>query len=62
MFYMAETYDLKIYKKQAKLLRRWNKADPPDKEEHRRNAIIEKIQGTRNRFIDQPTAVDKLRF
>ncbi len=62
MFYMAETYDLKIFKKQAKLLQRWNKDDPPDQEEHRRNAVIEKIQGTRNRFIDQPVAADKLRF
>lgn len=62
MFYMAETYDLKIFKKQAKLLKRWNKADPPDRDERQRNAIIEKIQGTRNRFIDRPSAADKLRF
>ena len=62
MFHMAETYDLKIFKKQAKLLQRWNRSDPPDKVERQRNAVIEKIQGTRNHFIDQPAAADRLRF
>ena len=62
MFYMAETYDLKIFERQAKLLKQWNKADPPDQDERERNLIIEKIQGTRNRFIDKPSAADKLRF
>ncbi|OOZ37875.1 endonuclease I family protein [Solemya velesiana gill symbiont] len=62
MFYMHETYGLKIFKRQGKLLKRWNLEDPPDREEQRRNERIEKIQGTRNRFIDAPDAAEKLAF
>lgn len=62
MFYMHETYDLKIFRRQAELLKRWNREDPPDQEEKRRNQAIAKLQGNRNRFVDDPKAIDRLRF
>jgi deoxyribonuclease-1 len=62
MFYMADTYDLKIFRRQGELLKKWHREDPPDEEEQRRNNLIEQLQGTRNRFIDRPTEADKLRF
>jgi len=62
MFYMHLTYDLKIFKKQGKLLQRWNRDDPPDAEERRRNRLIAAIQGNSNPFIDDPGKADKLRF
>ena len=54
MFYMAETYGFKIFKRQGKLLARWHREDPPDDTERRRNDRIEGLQGNRNPFIDQP--------
>lgn len=62
MFYMQDSYGLRIFKRQAEMLQRWHLEDPPDAEEQRRNEIIEKLQGTRNRFIDDPKAAEKLRF
>ena len=62
MFYMKDTYGLKIYSRQGQLLQRWNRDDPPDDQERQRNNLIEKLQGTRNRFIDQPQLAEKLRF
>ena len=62
MFHMSETYGLRIYRRQGEMLQRWNREDPPDREERRRNQAIEGIQGTRNRFIDDPDRADKLRF
>ena len=52
MFYMADTYDLKLFDKQIRILSKWNKADPPDDFEQNRNSKIEKIQGNRNPYID----------
>ena len=62
MFYMMDSYGLKIFQRQAELLQRWHRDDPPDDWEMRRNDIIDKLQSTRNRFIDDPNAVEKLRF
>lgn len=62
MFYMHETYGLILFKRAGILLKRWNKQDPPSREEHRRNDLIAKLQGTRNRFIDDPSAADDLWF
>jgi len=62
MFYMADEYreqGLEIFKKQAKLLLEWHKADPPSKAEMKRNDRIEELQGNRNRFIDDPLALDQ---
>jgi len=60
MFYMAYTYQeqgLEIFDKQAKMLFAWHQSDPPDNAERRRNDIIEKVQGSRNPFIDKPEAL-----
>ncbi len=62
MFYMQQKYGLTIFKKQGELLKQWHRQDPPDAEERRRNQIIEKIQGSRNQFIDQPDLVYKISF
>lgn len=39
----------------------WHYADAPSEHEKTRNNVIEKIQGTRNRFIDNPKEADKFR-
>ncbi|MCB1828930.1 MAG: endonuclease [Chromatiaceae bacterium] len=62
MFHMKESYGLKIFPQQGLMLQRWNREDPPNDEELRRNNVIEKLQGTRNRFIDEPRLAEKLRF
>jgi len=60
MFYIADAYGLKLFTKQAKTLAYWNRIDQPSNEEKRRNDLIEKLQGTRNYFIDHPDAVGKV--
>ena len=63
MFYMATEYQeqgLELFKRQAKLLAKWNDLDPPSKQELRRNDRIEKIQGNRNPYIDNPQAVSAI--
>jgi len=63
MFYMADRYKshgLVLFKKQALLLEKWHKADPPSGDERRRNSVIEKLQGNRNLFIDAPDEVHRL--
>ncbi len=63
MFYMAYQYQdqgLELFKRQAILLEQWHRADPPSKEEGRRNDVIEKIQGNRNVFIDRPDELHRL--
>jgi deoxyribonuclease-1 len=62
MFYMHERYGVRLHRRMGKLLKQWNRQDPPDGVERKRNDSIEKIQGNRNRFIDQPIAADRLRF
>lgn len=52
MLYMADEYGLQLHKKQRRLMIEWHEADPPGREERRRNEIIERIQGKRNRYID----------
>lgn len=57
MFYMRDRYGLYLKPRLSQLLARWHREDPPDREEHRRNAMIENLQGRRNRFIDQPALI-----
>jgi len=51
MLYMADEYNLDIYRKQRQMLEKWNKQYPPDKEEKRHNAAVAKIQGKPNPYI-----------
>ncbi|MEO0368397.1 MAG: endonuclease [Pseudomonadota bacterium] len=60
MFYMQNRYGdlgLKIFSKQAALLKEWHLEDPPDAEEQRRNDTIERLQGNRNPYIDEPSSL-----
>ena len=63
MFYMADRYKsdgLVLFEKQARLLYKWHKADPPTDQELKRNGLIASLQGNRNRFIDNPELLDQL--
>lgn len=58
MFYFATRYGLFIDAAQESVLRQWHKEDPVDRNDIRRNNMIEEYQGNRNPFIDQPYLVD----
>lgn len=63
MFHMAYTYKsqgLELFEKQARLLLKWHKADPPTLAEQKRNDAIEKLTGHRNLFIDEPEKIEEL--
>lgn len=51
MLYMADEYGLEIYRKQRRLMERWNSQYPPDAEEKRHNRAVAKIQGKPNPYI-----------
>ena len=58
MLYMEHQYrdvGLTLFNKQAALMLQWHDIDPPSKEEMERNDRIEKLQGNRNPFIDDPS-------
>ncbi|PKF69981.1 endonuclease I [Pseudomonas fluvialis] len=59
MFYMHEEYNLRL-PGNLEELKAWHRMDPPDSEEQARNERIAQIQGTRNRFIDNPALADTL--
>lgn len=46
--------------KTVPLLLAWNRQDPPDAAERRRNDLIEDFQGNRNPFIDYPELADRV--
>jgi len=62
ILYMHHVYGIKIRTKQGNLLKKWNLQDLPDNNEKRRNNRIEKIQGNRNPFIDNPELSDNFNF
>lgn len=62
MFYMADAYGLPIHRKQGRVLKQWHFQDAVSHEEKRRNDIIERLQGTRNPYIDNPQLADQLPF
>ncbi|MGI9301398.1 MAG: endonuclease I family protein [Gammaproteobacteria bacterium] len=59
MFYMSNEYGVAIFPKATRLLKQWHRADPPSEDERRRNDVIEQLQGTRNKFIDEPGLVGR---
>ena len=59
IFYMHIEYDLPL-PGPAAMYKKWHQLDPADAEEQARNDSIEKLQGTRNRFIDDPGLADRL--
>jgi deoxyribonuclease-1 len=58
IFYMHVEYDLPIVG-QVQMYKKWHQMDPPDAEERARNDKIASLQGTRNRFIDNPELVEQ---
>jgi len=61
LFYMHWEYGLPIRNHSIDKLIRWHTQDPPSDDEKRRNDVIEKLQGTRNTFIDHPEKAQQLR-
>ena len=61
MLYMHTEYDLPITPEMLSLFKEWNRTDAPSKDEIRRNNIIDKLQGTRNPYIDTPAKANKIR-
>ena len=53
LLYMNSTYTLPLTGMEP-MLRQWHQEDPPDETERWRNYVIERLQGTRNPFIDNP--------
>jgi hypothetical protein len=41
-------------------LLRWNKQFPPDQDELRRNDLVERFQGNRNPYVDDPSLADRV--
>ncbi|WP_295905740.1 endonuclease I family protein [uncultured Bdellovibrio sp.] len=60
LFYFSVRYDMPINQLEEVILRKWNKEDPVDAEEMRRNEEIFKAQGNRNPFIDFPELADRI--
>jgi len=54
VLYMEQDYRMFVGASMMDLMRQWHLEDPPDDEEWRRNDVIERLQGTRNPFIDLP--------
>ena len=42
------------------MLLEWNRQDPPDTNERRRNDLIAQFQGNRNPFVDDPSLADQI--
>lgn len=60
LFYFSVRYKIEIPDEEEEFLRRWNHLDPVDDMEMARNNAIEKIQGNRNPFIDNPELADTI--
>ncbi len=60
IFYMHSRYGVPMEKAMLDELKRWNRADPPSKQEKVRNKLIEEIQGNRNPYIDNPALVEQI--
>lgn len=46
--------------KQVPMFLEWNRRDPPDENERRRNDLVQQFQGNRNPFIDDPALADRI--
>lgn len=54
MFYVSTMYDLDIPSEEEEVLRDWHKQDSVDKAERNRNEKVQKLQKSRNPFVDHP--------
>jgi deoxyribonuclease-1 len=62
IFYMHREYGLPVPQGMRGLLLRWHWSDRVSPHERRRNNAIERLQGTRNPFIDNPCLANSLGF
>ena len=60
MLYLYDRYKLPLIGT-LEMYQRWNREDPVSEEEKQRNDDIEKVQGNRNPFIDDPAKADALK-
>ena len=49
-----------FWTKNVPMLMEWNRQDPPDAAERRRNDLVEDFQGNRNPFIDNPELAERI--
>lgn len=61
VLYMHATYRVPVDADQLQLLKEWNREDPPSDQEKARNDQIEKQQGARNPYVDDPALADRLK-
>lgn len=59
ILYLHETYRIPLVGR-LEVLQEWNRIDPPDEFEKLRNERIAKIQGTSNKFIDNPLLAEQI--
>jgi endonuclease I len=57
-----EDFDSSHPKVTERVLKEWNRLDPPDDQERSRNDRIYKLQHNRNPFIDHPEFIDRIEF
>lgn len=60
IFYFALRYNMEMDAFELKSLLKWNKVDPVDEAEKKRNDTIYNLQGTRNPYIDLPSLAQSL--
>lgn len=60
LFYFSVRYKTPISQDEETHLRKWHLDDPVDQDESDRNENIYELQGNRNPFIDEPSAVDDI--
>ncbi len=58
LFYFSLRYDMPITPNEEATLKKWDKEDPIDEDEVRRNEVIFEAQANRNPFIDFPYLSD----
>ncbi|MFA6318414.1 MAG: endonuclease [Elusimicrobiota bacterium] len=49
-----------FWNSKLEMLLRWNRSFPPDELEKKRNSAVERFQGNRNPFIDDPSLADRV--
>ena len=49
-----------FWTKRVPMFLAWNRQDPPDANERRRNELVEDFQGNRNPFIDNPALAERI--
>jgi len=57
---MCAEYDFPVDPGMLMTLKEWNRRDRPTVFERKRNDLVEAVQGTRNKFIDDPSLAEQL--